>query len=477
VRNEKEGSISVESRAVVDSYANSDENATGHIGDSFDILSANSVIDDFDSKILPEPSPLLHFETTTRADGVGVEAVAARVTTVAENRIETAVARYLDRIMPTAAGELEEYLGVFQSLSREDFRKAFAGFSPETYGKSTRTSLFAAHAFTQTVQKRMDMLRSGITAPGGNAKTDSPQEPLLLAYNGSAIGDLTGARKQAEAQRKWGLWLDLFGQWGDQDAEGGFSGYDYQLYGGAIGVDHMLADKFIAGFGLIHSYADIDMSRDAGNGDISSLVGSVYGSYFTDRLYVDTVLSYGKQDYENSRNVGIGPLQGTASSEHAGDLFSAHLGGGYYFPVDEWRWGPFGSVLYTRLDEDGFKEKGVGALNLKVESRRSEALLSRLGLRAGRAFTLKNATLLPEVSLAWLHDFDIDDGVTTAAIAGAPGGSFSMPGQPVERDGVNTGVSLSLLSKSGYRASLKYGGDYRDSYTAHALYGEIRIEF
>ena len=447
-----------------------------HNGDAYDILVADSVIDDFDSKILPDPTPLLHFETTTHADRVEVEAVVESSTRLTENKVEMAVARYVDQIMPSATGELEDYLAVFQSLSREDFKKAFAGFSPESYEKSTRTSLDASHAISQTLQKRMGMLRSSSTEPKSSADADS-QKHLLLAYNGTDIGDLIGAREQAQAQRKWGLWLDVFGQRGDQETTDGYTGYDYRLTGGALGFDYLFADSFIVGLGLGHSRADVDVDQDAGAGDIESLVGSLYGSFFTERLYVDTALAYGQQDYENTRNIVIGPLLGTAASEHEGTLFSANLGAGYYFPVDHWFWGPFGSLLYTQLDEDGFTEKGAGALNLAVESRTTESLLSWLGLRAGRAFRFDGATFLPEVSLAWLHDFDIDDSVTTAAIAGAPGSSFSIPGQSMETDGVNAGAALSLISKNGYRASLKYGGDFRGSYTAHALYGEIRIEF
>jgi uncharacterized protein with beta-barrel porin domain len=67
--------------------------------------------------------------------------------------------------------------------------------------------------------------------------------------------------------------------------------------------------------------------------------------------------------------------------------------------------------------------------------------------------------------------------VITSSIAGAPGISFSVPGQPVERHGVVFGAGITLVSGDGFRASLKYGGEFRDTYTAHALLGELRFLF
>ena len=448
-----------------------------HNGDSFDILLADIVSDSFDSETLPDGMPLLRFETTTHADRVEVETIVKSCTSVADNRLEMILARYLDRIMQSAKGELWQYLGEIQSLARHDFKKAFTSLSPDSYDNFTRTSLFVSNAINQTLQKRMGAVRSGLFLPTSRADEDTQEQPLLLAYNGTNIGDLISTRKQVEAQRKWGLWLDVFGQWGDQETEAGFTGYDYQSSGGAIGFDHLFANSFIAGLGLGYSRSDIELAQNAGAGDIQSFVGSLYGSYFTDRLYVDGALSYGNQNYENARNVVIGPLQGVASSEHDGNLFSANLGAGYYFPVETWRWGPYGSLLYTYLDEDGFTETGAGALNLAVAPRQTDALLSWLGLRAGKQYRFDNSIFLPELSLAWLHDFDIDDRVTTSAVAGAPGSSFSVPGAPVDSNGIYAGVALSLISENGYRASLKYGGEFRSSYTAHAIYGEIRVEF
>ena len=368
-------------------------------------------------------------------------------------------------------------LGEFQNLSGSQFNKAFSSLSPDSYNNSTRTSRLVTRQYTNTLQKRMNTLRISLGTYGPQPRTESKKEPLRLAYNGENIGGLLAAREREEAERRWALWIDGFGQWGDQDSEPGFTGFDYSVYGGALGLDYLVQDKFIFGAGFGYSFSDIDLGDNQGAGDIDSVFGSLYGSYYTERAYIETILSYGRQSYDNARNVLIGSIQRQAFSDHDGDLFSAYLGGGYYFPVRDWRWGPFGSLQYTYLDEDGFQETGAGSLNLVVPSRSTDNLISRLGLRVGRVFRTKSVDLVPELSLAWLYDFDIDDGVITSSIAGAPGIWFSVPGQPVDRNGAVIGASITLISGSGFRASLRYSGEFRDKYTGNALLGELRFLF
>ena len=134
-------------------------------------------------------------------------------------------------------------------------------------------------------------------------------------------------------------------------------------------------------------------------------------------------------------------------------------------------------MQYTYLDEDGFTEKDAGSLNLVVDSRYTDALVSQLGFRAAGVFNTGIGRLVPEASLAWLYDFDIDDRVVTSAFAGAPGVSFSVDGQDVEQHGAVVGAGITLMNASGLVTSIAYSGEFRDGYDAHAVIGQLRIEF
>jgi outer membrane autotransporter protein len=451
-------------------------------GETFDVISAVNIVNKFDTENLPAPTPLLSFETHQFPTLWQIEATTNSFTTVATNPVEKAIAKSLDTILPTSTGDLSNVIGTFQLLSKpDDFTAAFSSLSPDSYDNATRTTFEVTQQYTKTVQRRMNAIRANLYTTGKDtqASASSTRSPLLLAYNGSntGIGDLLGRKQQMQAEKPYCLWLNGFGYWGDQDEEDGFTAFDYQISGTAFGFDFVLTDRLVAGFGFDYAYTDIDLAANAGDGKIRSTGGSLYGTYFSDRTYVEGVLSYAKQEYDNDRNIVIGPIRRTADSDHDGNAFSAFLSGGYDFHLTDWTLGPFASLQYIYLDEEGFEESGAGSINLEVDDRQTQSLVSELGLRVARVFKTDNGSLIPEISAAWNHDFDIDDRDITASFVSSPGASFTIEGQDIKSNGATFGAGITFIHKSGFTTSLKYNGEFREDYRAHGVIGEIRFVF
>jgi uncharacterized protein YhjY with autotransporter beta-barrel domain len=444
-------------------------------GTTYDIMEAGTLNGSFSNVMLPAPTPLLSFEMNQLPSSVEIETSAKNFTTIAKNRVHWVIANYLDRIMPSAKGDLSEVLGEIQNLSEHgEFDTAFSSLSPGSYDNYTRGTLFTAQQYAKSLQYRMNNVRSHIRAGSPNN-----EKPILVAYSGSdaSVSQLVTSGQLSQVQGKSGLWLDAFGQWGDQDEEDGCTGYDYFLRGATLGFDHRLMDKLMAGLSLGYSRSDIDLDRDQGSGDVKSLFSSLYGSYFDKNLYIDAILSYGWDWYDNRRMIRIGGILGEATSEHDGQLFSGYLGGGYYFDFKPFSVGPYGSLQYIYLDEESFEEEGAGGVNLRVDDRQTDALFSELGLRMVGRFAGEYGNFLPEISLGWGYDFDIDDHVVRASFAGSPGASFSIEGQDVERNGLILGAGLTFIHKSGFSTSFRYKGDFRGDYKSNAVMGEIRYVF
>jgi outer membrane autotransporter protein len=424
-------------------------------------------------------SPLLQFNYRQLSDIGFVDVTAPSFTTVATNRVERAIAGYLDRIMPTSTGDLEYVIGAFQSLSLSEFSNAFASLSPGQYDNSTRTTYDVIRQHTQTLLKRIHSVRlTGSTASTlPQIKVMSGAVTNFLAYSGSdaSLGQLYSSGQKDHAN--YGLWLDAFGSWGDQDESDGFTGYDYDLYGATIGFDRIFRNRYILGISIGYSETDIGLDGNQGDGEIESLYGSVYGSYYTERGYIDAALSYGDQDYRNSRRIVIGPIERTARSDHNGEAYSAFAEGGYNFELNSLILQPFASLQYISLDEEGFTEKGAGSINQIIGDRDTESLVSELGLRMASVFKRDTMSVIPEVSAAWNYDFDIDDRVITTAFAGSPNDSFSIRGQDVEKHGLTVGAGLTLVGNGGFSASLMYDGEFREKYQSHGVIGDIRFEF
>ncbi len=452
-------------------------------GTKYDIIEAtgaqNSLTGGFSDVLLPMPTTLLSFDVNQLPNLVEVEVLAKSFTTVATNRVELAIARYLDRIIGTATGDLSKVIGEFQMLSMPEFDAAFASLSPGPYDNATRTTYDVTQQYTNTLLKRMHSVQltgtSASTVPQIIAL--SGKETKFLAYDGSdaSIWQLYKSGQQKEAT--YGVWLDGFGQSGDQEEGDGFTGYDYNLYGVSLGFDQIFCNKYIAGIGIGYSDTDIDLDRNEGDSDIESIYGSLYGSYYTGRGYIDAVLSYGSQDYGNERPIVIGSIERTARSDHDGDAYSAFVEGGYNIALNQWVFQPFASLHYIYLDEDGFRETGADSLNQIVDDRQTESLVSELGLRVAHVFELNRGALIPEMSLAWNYDFDIDDRTITTSFAGAPDTAFSIEGQDVTEHGVTVGAGVTLMNKGRFSTSLKYNGEFREDYQAHGVIGELRYEF
>ena len=441
-------------------------------GTTYDIIEADAVNETFSNVMLPEANNFVSFEMNQSPTLVQIEVNVKDFTWLARNKVEWTVANYLDRILPSASGDLSNILAQIQDLSKTDFSTALSTLSSDSYDIYTRMTYSTVQQYTKSLQYRMNNIRSY-----QYARLSDDQKPILLAFRGSDAGQLYNPERISQIQGKNGLWFDAFGQWGDQDEKDGYAGYDYSTKGATLGFDHALTDHLMAGVSVGYSRADIDLNRHQGSGYIKSLFGSIYGSYFNKNLYIDGGLSYGKNWYDNNRLIKTGSLQREANSDHDGDLFSAYLGAGYTFDIKKWLVGPFASLQYIYLDEESFSEKGAGSVSLNIDGRQTESLVSELGARLARVFKTKYGSLIPEVSAAWLHDFDIDDRVITSSFAGSPNASFSIKGQDVERNGAILGAGITFIHKSGLSTSLKYKGDFRGEYKSNTIMGELRFTF
>jgi outer membrane autotransporter protein len=367
---------------------------------------------------------------------------------------------------------------LFRTPDYQSLASAYDQMSPDSYDIYTKITSVITQQYTQTLLKRIHSIRSPLRLAGSSPK-HADRDQILLAYNGSdaSIRRLMETGELTPEKATYGVWLDGFGKWGDQDETDGFNGYQYNVSGTTLGLDRTFGTRFLAGIGIGYAHTNISLDGAQGKGDINTIFGALYGSYFTRRMYVDAALSYGRQNYDNERNIVVGPLQNTASSDHSGDTFSAFVEGGYNVDIKNWIIQPFVSLHYTYLDEESYRESGAGGVSLRVGSRQTNSLVSGLGARITRVFRIKDSSLIPEISATWNYDFAVDDRIISASFAGAPGTSFSVRGQDVEPHGAIVGAGLTFISKGGLSASLKYNGEFRENYQAHGILGELRYEF
>jgi len=214
-----------------------------------------------------------------------------------------------------------------------------------------------------------------------------------------------------------------------------------------------------------------------GGGDIDSYLFSLYGSLFNDKYYLDIALSYGKESYDNFRQIEIGTLSERATSTHDGDLYSSYVEAGYNFKIHQWLTQPFAALQYSYLDEESYTESGGSGSNLIVDGRTTNSLISNLGVRFNRPVKKDDMVYIPELSLAWHHDFDIDDRLISAAFQGSPDISFTTEDRDIDEDGILIGVGVTVINKSNTSVYLRFDGEKRGDFSAQRISGGLRYEF
>ena len=444
-------------------------------GTKYNVVEGN-IVDGttFENVTLPAPSPLLNFSYVQEPRAAQIEANVASFTTMATNPVGMAVASYLDTILPSATGDLSDVIGQIQSLSAQDLPVAYASLSPDTYSSFTQSAALDISASNGILQQRMHAIRLGAASKDTGFAHLSGGEPVKVASNGS-LEHLFDAND--DLQSGYGLWLKGFGQKGKQNSDDTNAGYNYNLSGFTFGFDHKFTDHSLAGVSLGYANNNLNLEQNLGKGNVEADTLSVYASYFTENGYLEGSFAYGDNKYWNTRNILISGLNRVASSSHNGSLLAAMLGGGYYFNVRDWTWETFASLQHIKLDEDSFDETGAGSVSLHVDSRSTNSMSSDIGLRFRKVLERSNGNFIPELSIAWNHDYNIDDHIVSASFVGSPDTAFSVQGQHIAPNGLRLGTGVSYVQDNGLTSSLFYGAELRSGYTAQALLGQIRYEF
>lgn len=366
---------------------------------------------------------------------------------------QAGIGDYINRVQ--ASGGADSFSPFAEQLLAmpdvESLGKAYEQLSPASYDLFSTSSTDAANQYTISLVKRMHSVRSAIQTH-----------------------DQSMAVKQIVPNAAW---MEGFGFSADQDAENGFPGYIARTGGTSFGYDYLLDDGLLAGISGGYANTNVDIKDSDSHGDIDSYLGSLYGSWFTEKWYVDSALSYAHHRFNNFRTIEVGGISEGAHSEHDGDALSAYIESGFNIYIEDWLLQPFTAFRCTSLYEESYKESGAAGVNLYVDDRTTQSLLMNLGTRLSRPFKLKDWVVIPEMMVAWDHDFDVDDNRLVTAFDSAPAMKFASEGRDIEKDGILAGFGLTMINKDHVSISVNYNGQFRNNFVSHAFIGGVRIEF
>lgn len=244
-----------------------------------------------------------------------------------------------------------------------------------------------------------------------------------------------------------GLWLKGFGYFGDQGAQGAYSGYDSKILGAMVGYDIPFSDYTRVGLGLGYARSIIDGKSLANSTRFSSYQATAYVTHEDGTWFANGNLSYAWNSYSGRREIVFPGVDRTALAKYAGEDVTSFVTAGRHFFTDAYTITPLVSLQATYVSLNGYTETGAGDVNLRIAAQNYTFLQSGLGVEVARYLEMDNgSTLLPKVHFKWLRDVVGQNFQNVATFTAAGSTSFITSGLSAAPDTLNVGTGVTLLS-------------------------------
>ena len=329
----------------------------------------------------------------------------------------------------------------------------------------------------------------------------------MLAVDSKSLNSYTGQRGGAAGDSNiWdrlGVFVTGNYSTGDRDRTKRADAFDFDTYGVTMGADYRFRENLVLGAAFTYNNVDSDFDKhntvSGGGVDADGWGGFVYGTYYTDRFYIDGLAGYAQSDYDMDRKIFIpnnnpdsawsltyGPedVKATAKADTDSDDYTVSAGAGYNFSQGALSYGPYARLTYLKVDIDGYKEKGAGrvGLDLDVEDMKWKSFTSVLGGQLAYASSQKFGVVMPQVRAAWVHEFEDDSDKVTATYVGAEADDinrkFTTETDNPDTDYFEVGVGVSAVFKNGVQAFFNYDTVLgMDDFTIHMFTLGGRWEF
>lgn len=352
----------------------------------------------------------------------------------------------------------------FAGASPDQIAAALDELLPDTTLAMVNVALQAGQAQLDNLKARIAALRSGTqgSAFGGLALA-SPAGAIPVT---SLVGQGLHAAESAEAGAgfdRWGYFVS--GTIGRGEAEQGrrSPAYDFDINGLTAGVDYRFSDGFVAGASMGYTAQDTELSGAEGKVEADGYSLSAYATIYRDASwYTDAVLTWGRNDYDTFRRIrytlsgpsGTSTIDQTARGRLDGEALSFASTVGRDYQAGTWNIGPYGRLLYSRIDFDAGREViagGAGSgLALEIFPGTHTSLASVVGAKFSTALSRDWGILMPHAQIEWEHEYRDDPQRVGARFLADPSATrFDIEGDPLDSSFFRIGAGLSVLFAGG----------------------------
>ncbi|MBB6255420.1 autotransporter outer membrane beta-barrel domain-containing protein, partial [Nitrospirillum iridis] len=305
-------------------------------------------------------------------------------------------------------------------------------------------------------------LSTAITAPVTGAVSQHQQAVAGLMEGGKGAAAGSSGRQGA-------IWGEILGGGALRANSQEAAGYRASSAGLVLGADWFASPEVMAGlaFSWMNSAA-VGQGVTAGSlTRVGSYQLTAYSVWRPDwaggRLSVEGQVGVGYNHYDQRRRIDF--LGARANANYGGEQYLGKVTVGYALPATGYTLTPQYSLRAVRLTNHGYQEQGAGMADLGVDALVTSNLTQEVGARLDTRIATGLGVLVPELRLAWVHDYLNGPIATTGALAGV---AFASTTAQVSADGLAIGLGATLDQGDGLSLRLEYTGDLRRDYQSHA---------
>jgi len=428
--------------------------ATGRprYGDEVTVLSASSVLGNFDDVFLIARSPLLFAETRIEGGDVIAEIEALRLRDLFASFGNL---RSLGAALDTLrfSGRFAEFTDLFDVVDGAGIDSLVPTLSSLTpvsaFSQSTVATSFSQRFTGQLGQRTLSLRGANKAAAGfssaGNAAFaiagTSPQDPGQLGFFSTVSG----------------VFLN-----GGADRNTGVNAFEEATFTQAgeltLGADLRVADGISVGFAMTNIRNSNSTAGASFRPQDTSTAGAAYAAAQFGRGFADMYVGFSRQNFgvERASQGDFALAYQNAQGAADGRQTFAGMRLGYAIDVAPGlEFGPVASMDYVRSNIGGYDEFGAGAFGLSVHGRDFTSVGTKLGMMGALDTKLgRTSTLSAFGSVAYTRELADTQDVVTANFFGAPDVPFSIVNElDPQWVSINAGIELALANRLSLSAS------------------------
>lgn len=422
--------------------------------DSITLINATGgVTGTFDSAPLTVPaafrSTLIYTENSVVLQ-ISVNSYADSALTPNQRAVGTALDTVRDA-SPTGDGAT--VINTLNTLGTDDLRAAFDQFAsaPLEFNAAMHANIIAINTATRTnLDSRFDRLRTGrigATTVGILSLRDQldgrlsfENMPLLASIN-----DSLAPAVQPPAPSRWGSFISGTALQGDTETRGDQAGYSSNIETATVGLDYQLNPDLTVGAYLTYADSDQDLTQGLGSMDARNIGAGLYAQWQSaNGCYLNATAGAGWTDFKNRRVISL--FNRVATGKPDGHDYFVSLAGGRDYTHGAWSYGPVVSLMHSGATVNRYTETGAGFLDLNVRESTQNSTRSSLGAKVSREFKAGSSYLVPQVMVAWQHEFRQSARTLSAGFSQTPvPASFAVRSQNTAPDTMVTSVGTQCL--------------------------------